>query len=727
MAIKLGMDSNLSQQTTFFPTTIPLSSSLIKKTTSASDSVFENLEKSHSTLESFANYVDLTADLMQVASILSSKKPIDTPKLIKAATLKYLSSFVFCYLSNKQRIFVEFASCSYRLYNSLKPDNMTTIAKESANLTLIGFKLYSDVYLLPQFSVMVQLTLGIVKALELAETLQDPEADEEIKQSFEYRSLKSLSLVLQILCSSIKFQQKALQGDFSKIVRYAKSKKFDKDSLEQCLEKVKQRTDLTKLTDSSKTEIMEKVLEEENLYPYISNQDFNNGDLSYKILSNLTFYKCRFKENYATAMTVLDSKFGSCLFMGNTFNKTVWENVTHLDCNFDTQNYPQSSYKNVTHINSFFSSCMFAGLDSNNVHYIDSIFSDVGFFLESCADTTFTNCDLEKSFIETIKGMTFCSKTELPDSSLPIAIAATSDQNVAGGNCALTALEILSKKVITLYASPFDLIKDENTQEQIENLIKKQRPVSRLRNKKESIVQRLLSSNAPIIKKIEKACQRIFKHADLIFIPGSCSDVNPMFYGKANETYQEGKHTYFKSNPNTQSLFELFQFSVIKYAQDKKTPLFGICRGAQLLNVFHGGTLIQNVANKDFLSPINLKKLLPFDFDTKIFTALSLHHQAVDELGRDIQIIGENDDCMIKIINHKSGSIGIQFHPELILNKSSFLKKLFNDPLKQAFFSFMYDSFKDFKGLEKGLEFSKAFFDHLVETAQKHHGKSKAA
>ena len=38
-----------------------------------------------------------------------------------------------------------------------------------------------------------------------------------------------------------------------------------------------------------------------------------------------------------------------------------------------------------------------------------------------------------------------------------------------------------------------------------------------------------------------------------------------------------------------------FDFLIMKYAFEMKKPIFGICRGIQLINVFFGGTLIQDI------------------------------------------------------------------------------------------------------------------------------------
>ncbi len=84
-------------------------------------------------------------------------------------------------------------------------------------------------------------------------------------------------------------------------------------------------------------------------------------------------------------------------------------------------------------------------------------------------------------------------------------------------------------------------------------------------------------------------------------------------------------------------------------------PILAICRGHQLLNVFMGGTLFQDLkhSNREVLKhrqdfypdmPVNKVKIVDKDnilaelYGTEIFTN-SFHHQAVNNLGKNLTII----------------------------------------------------------------------------------------
>lgn len=71
--------------------------------------------------------------------------------------------------------------------------------------------------------------------------------------------------------------------------------------------------------------------------------------------------------------------------------------------------------------------------------------------------------------------------------------------------------------------------------------------------------------------------------ADLIQFTGG-SDVDPSLYG-------EEKHSTTWSNPKR----DAFESHI--YHSNKSTPMAGICRGGQFLNVMNGGKMWQNVNN----------------------------------------------------------------------------------------------------------------------------------
>lgn len=107
-----------------------------------------------------------------------------------------------------------------------------------------------------------------------------------------------------------------------------------------------------------------------------------------------------------------------------------------------------------------------------------------------------------------------------------------------------------------------------------------------------------------------------------------------------------------------------------------KKPIFGICRGCQILNAYFGGTLHQDIETKarHRLDP-NLPYLIhsvvandPFleDLYGKEFAVNSCHHQAIDRLGEGLRITAVcPDDGIVEAFAHESLPVfAVQWHPE---------------------------------------------------------------
>jgi putative glutamine amidotransferase len=110
-------------------------------------------------------------------------------------------------------------------------------------------------------------------------------------------------------------------------------------------------------------------------------------------------------------------------------------------------------------------------------------------------------------------------------------------------------------------------------------------------------------------------------------------------------------------------------------------PFLGICRGAQMLNVNRGGTLIQHLpdvinsdryqkGNADFTSvevAVTQGSLLARVLGSADAVAGDMyHHQAIDELGEGLSVVGTTSDGVIEAIQLDGVPFGlaVQWHPE---------------------------------------------------------------
>lgn len=154
----------------------------------------------------------------------------------------------------------------------------------------------------------------------------------------------------------------------------------------------------------------------------------------------------------------------------------------------------------------------------------------------------------------------------------------------------------------------------------------------------EELNSHLETKDIPV--KFEPVSVKVRKPTDAdIFILDGGEDVDPERYGQKNE------YSYFSKARDKA------EFSLTKHYANAGIRLSGICRGHQLLNVYFGGTLYQDIrangivksgeghssGHKVFLprQPRNL--VLPSFIGNSSFTVSSLHHQAVADFGRNIR------------------------------------------------------------------------------------------
>lgn len=103
-------------------------------------------------------------------------------------------------------------------------------------------------------------------------------------------------------------------------------------------------------------------------------------------------------------------------------------------------------------------------------------------------------------------------------------------------------------------------------------------------------------------------------------------------------------------------------------------PIWGICRGLQLLNVFFGGTLVQDLESERGLShpdhSVHPLEAAPGSWLERTFgpsfPVNSYHHQAVDELGRGlVPTAFSMSGQVVEGLAHESLPIlAVQWHPE---------------------------------------------------------------
>jgi putative glutamine amidotransferase len=143
----------------------------------------------------------------------------------------------------------------------------------------------------------------------------------------------------------------------------------------------------------------------------------------------------------------------------------------------------------------------------------------------------------------------------------------------------------------------------------------------------------------------------------LLILSGG-GDVCPALYGHKN-THSYGIDTD-RDTAETQ---------IVKAVLSKNigAKILGICRGAQLLNVFYGGDLHQDIGiiGRDHKPMHELKHTRRNPLAWLTYSN-SLHHQAIDMLGYGGQLIAVEPETGIpEIVYWPETSLAVQFHPEM--------------------------------------------------------------
>jgi hypothetical protein len=111
-----------------------------------------------------------------------------------------------------------------------------------------------------------------------------------------------------------------------------------------------------------------------------------------------------------------------------------------------------------------------------------------------------------------------------------------------------------------------------------------------------------------LIKSVEDFTAR--KVDAIVFWGGT--DISPTFYGEKPNTFNEAKVI-----PSRRDLLE---WTLMKYCVGSKIPMIGVCRGAQMLCVFAGGKLAQDVSGHG-------RAHLITTYDNESFVPQANHHQ----------------------------------------------------------------------------------------------------
>ncbi len=179
----------------------------------------------------------------------------------------------------------------------------------------------------------------------------------------------------------------------------------------------------------------------------------------------------------------------------------------------------------------------------------------------------------------------------------------------------------------------------------------------------------------PLVEQ-QDVLQTIYERIDGLLLAGG-GDVDPANYGE----------TPIPELGKVDSLRDVVEIPLARWAIADGKPILGICRGIQVLNVALGGTLYQDI-------PSQLKSELVHDdsytkqdwtymahdmrlasdskvaeiFQTTSFPVNSLHHQSLKDVAPGLRAVGWAPDGVVEAVEGSNGKfiMGFQCHPEAL-------------------------------------------------------------
>jgi putative glutamine amidotransferase len=165
----------------------------------------------------------------------------------------------------------------------------------------------------------------------------------------------------------------------------------------------------------------------------------------------------------------------------------------------------------------------------------------------------------------------------------------------------------------------------------------------------------------------------IMDNCDGLLVTGG-EDLFPDYYGKISDTIRCGEFDLYRDS---------LELALIDFAFKTNMPIFGVCRGLQILNVALGGTLVIDIPT-DYNTTVvhrqsdwqNCYHEVTLDTSSQLFAMSGVyssivnsnHHQGIENLGIGLVITSYAKDSLPESIEwnikRKGFLMGVQWHPE---------------------------------------------------------------
>jgi putative glutamine amidotransferase len=189
--------------------------------------------------------------------------------------------------------------------------------------------------------------------------------------------------------------------------------------------------------------------------------------------------------------------------------------------------------------------------------------------------------------------------------------------------------------------------------------------------------------------------QGLAQTLDGVVLSGSPADVDPERFGASRQPEC--------ADPDLDR--ERTDFALLEHSFAEHKPVLAICFGIQSLNVFLGGTLIQDIPSQlgtqiehewdregGAPEPFHAARIEPGSQLAHLAGASeevvnSSHHQSVKDLGRGLRIAARAPDGVIEAVEWTGDAhwvMGVQWHPERMAGSDALAQQLFRGLVSAA-------------------------------------------
>lgn len=209
----------------------------------------------------------------------------------------------------------------------------------------------------------------------------------------------------------------------------------------------------------------------------------------------------------------------------------------------------------------------------------------------------------------------------------------------------------------------------------------------------EDVEHALFANNCELInvdtsKNSLEAMLEMIDQSDGVVIAGG-NDFDPSIYGGDESLVED-----FSRGDDDKTI------EILRHTIESEKPVLGICRGMQVINLYYGGSLYEDIPRQYGQSLDHRgenKSLVYHDVDMSgsylseiikqdQMMVTSLHHEAIKDLADGLRVEARSEDGIIEaILNpYYPYMLGVQWHPEISYDDNEFSKAIFRDFVKHS-------------------------------------------